>query len=61
MVRLIESSQFGLEFLSQFSQKEKTHKHIREKAKMFYFKSNIAGFPVQTAGVLRLTSSLYVG
>lgn len=61
-VRLIKSSQFGLEFLSQFSQKKKkTHKCNREKATMFHFKSNIGKFPVQTAGVLHLMRSLYAG
>lgn len=36
------------------------HKHIHENAKMFYFKSNIVGFSVQTA-LVQLMCSLYVG
>lgn len=61
-VRLIKSRQFGQEFLSQFSQKEKKKKRTSTLIKTLRcFKSNIAGFPAQTARVLWMTLSLHVG
>lgn len=49
-VRLIKSSQPGLEFLSQFSPKKNTR---AKKPKMFHFESNIVGFPCKQLSTAR--------